>query len=97
MAANTKIEWTDATWNPVTGCTRVSEGCRNCYAERLTATRLAQRPKCGGRPYTLIKPTRSVVARHRRMLHLRHPKGGDPAEWPADLRVREFPAGREGP
>ena len=35
MGANTKIEWTDATWNPVTGCTHVSEGCRNCYAERV--------------------------------------------------------------
>ena len=31
----TKIEWTDATWNPVTGCTKVSAGCKNCYAERL--------------------------------------------------------------
>src|SRR5258708_30230851 len=31
----TKIEWTDATWNPVTGCTKVSQGCKNCYAERL--------------------------------------------------------------
>lgn len=30
----TTIEWTDETWNPVTGCTKVSEGCRNCYAER---------------------------------------------------------------
>ena len=30
----TKIEWTDETWNPVRGCSRVSEGCRNCYAER---------------------------------------------------------------
>lgn len=30
-----KIEWTDETWNPVTGCSKVSEGCRNCYAERL--------------------------------------------------------------
>jgi protein gp37 len=29
------IEWTDATWNPVTGCTKVSPGCKNCYAERL--------------------------------------------------------------
>lgn len=31
---STSIEWTDETWNPVTGCTRVSEGCRNCYMER---------------------------------------------------------------
>ncbi|KKL19936.1 hypothetical protein LCGC14_2460460, partial [marine sediment metagenome] len=32
----TKIEWTDETWNPVTGCTKVSEGCKFCYAERLS-------------------------------------------------------------
>lgn len=32
--AKSKIEWTDRTWNPITGCTKVSEGCRNCYAER---------------------------------------------------------------
>ena len=32
-----KIEWTDETWNPVRGCSRVSEGCRNCYAERMAA------------------------------------------------------------
>lgn len=30
---NSKIEWTDKTWNPVTGCTKVSQGCKNCYAE----------------------------------------------------------------
>ena len=35
----TKIEWTDKTWNPVTGCTKCSEGCKNCYAE-LMARRL---------------------------------------------------------
>src|SRR5205823_6015112 len=35
MAANSTIEWTEATWNPVTGCTKVSAGCKNCYAERL--------------------------------------------------------------
>lgn len=40
MSANSHIEWTQMTWNPVRGCTRVSEGCRNCYAERL-ATRFA--------------------------------------------------------
>ena len=33
MAATSKIEWTDATWNPVRGCTKVSPGCKNCYAE----------------------------------------------------------------
>ncbi len=33
--ANTKIEWTESTWNPVTGCTKISEGCLNCYAERM--------------------------------------------------------------
>lgn len=33
----TSIEWTDRTWNPVRGCSRVSEGCRNCYAERIAA------------------------------------------------------------
>lgn len=33
----TKIEWTDRTWNPVRGCSRVSEGCRNCYAEKMAA------------------------------------------------------------
>ncbi len=30
----TKIEWTDKVWNPVTGCSKVSAGCKNCYAER---------------------------------------------------------------
>jgi protein gp37 len=36
MAASSGIEWTDATWNPVTGCTKISPGCKFCYAERLT-------------------------------------------------------------
>jgi len=36
MADRSQIEWTDATWNPVTGCTQVSPGCDHCYAERIT-------------------------------------------------------------
>lgn len=32
MASNTKIEWTESTWNPVTGCSKISSGCKNCYA-----------------------------------------------------------------
>ncbi|MGH6662020.1 MAG: DUF5131 family protein [Rhodospirillales bacterium] len=35
MSDNTAIEWTDATWNPVTGCTKISAGCDHCYAERF--------------------------------------------------------------
>ncbi len=35
MASQTSIEWTNATWNPVTGCTKISDGCDNCYAERF--------------------------------------------------------------
>src|SRR5947208_13984289 len=35
MGDNSAIEWTDATWNPVTGCTKVSPGCKHCYGERL--------------------------------------------------------------
>lgn len=35
MAMHTDIEWTDATWNPVRGCTKISPGCKNCYAERF--------------------------------------------------------------
>jgi len=36
MADSSSIEWTDATWNPVTGCTKITAGCDNCYAERFS-------------------------------------------------------------
>lgn len=50
--ANTNIEWTQKAWNPIRGCSRVSEGCRNCYAERQAAR------FCGpGMPYEgLVRP-----------------------------------------
>jgi len=41
MATLTTIEWTEATWNPVTGCTKVSQGCKHCYAERMAKRLLA--------------------------------------------------------
>ena len=47
MAENSAIEWTDATWNPVTGCTKITRGCDNCYAERL-AERFRGKP---GHPF----------------------------------------------
>lgn len=46
MGDKSKIEWTDATWNPIRGCSRVSDGCRNCYAETV-----ANRFKGPGQPY----------------------------------------------
>lgn len=45
MGQNSKIEWTEATWNPVTGCDKVSQGCKHCYAERM-----AKRLKKMGNP-----------------------------------------------
>lgn len=42
MSDSTAIEWTDSTWNPVTGCTKVSAGCDNCYAHRLAHRLLAE-------------------------------------------------------
>lgn len=69
MAGKSKIEWTESTWNPVTGCTKISEGCLNCYAERMSkrlnamgqkkyknAFRVTVHPKCLEEPLTWKKP-----------------------------------------
>ena len=45
MGSNSSIEWTESTWNPVTGCTKISPGCKHCYAERM-----AKRLKAMGQP-----------------------------------------------
>jgi protein gp37 len=50
MADHSAIEWTEATWNPVTGCTRVSPGCDHCYIERTIPFRLEKRSFTG--PHT---------------------------------------------
>jgi protein gp37 len=63
MADKTRIEWTDATWNPVTGCTKVSPGCKHCYAERTWARLSARatidpelsRNRYTGRPFTDVR------------------------------------------
>lgn len=44
MADHTNIEWTEATWNPITGCSVKSPGCTNCYAMKLAGTRLQHHP-----------------------------------------------------
>lgn len=65
MGANSAIEWTSATWNPVTGCTKVSPGCAHCYAEAITL-----RFNTGG-PYL---PGLSTVRTHPERLRL-------PSSW----------------
>lgn len=55
MADGSKIEWTDATWNPITGCSVLSPGCTNCYAMRLAGTRLRDHPSRSG----LTKPSKA--------------------------------------
>ena len=69
----TKIEWTDATWNPVTGCTKVSLGCKNCYAERMSS-RLAGRY---GYP----------EAPHEFDVTLHHDRLGQPLRWKKPRRI----------
>ena len=69
---STKIEWTESTWNPVTGCTKISAGCANCYAERM-ATRL----QAMGQPNYR---NGFKVASHQHVLDL-------PLSWKAPRRV----------
>lgn len=72
MADTSHIEWTDATWNPVTGCTKISPGCKNCYAERL-----AHRLQLMGQPNYR---NGFKVTLHPHMLDL-------PLRWKAPRRV----------
>ena len=59
MATNSSIEWTEATWNPVVGCTVLSPGCTNCYAMRMAARLEAM----GQAKYTGV--TRKTGGRHK--------------------------------
>lgn len=70
--AETKIEWATHTWNPVSGCTKISTGCKNCYAERMSK-RLAGR--CG---YPADEPFRVTL----------HPeKLGEPLKWKKPRKI----------
>ena len=71
MSDKSAIEWTDATWNPVTGCTKVSPGCAHCYAETMTL-----RFKRGG-PFL---PGKTTIRLHPERLD-------QPAKWRSPRRV----------
>ncbi len=64
---STGIEWTDETWNPVTGCSKVSPGCAHCYAETLALTRLAGKAGYPGLPWTPENAAANVVLRPDRL------------------------------
>lgn len=55
MSDKTGIEWTDATWNPVTGCAKVSQGCKHCYAEREWPRMTRLVPAYAGRDFTDVR------------------------------------------
>jgi protein gp37 len=69
-----KIEWTDVVWNPVVGCSKVSDGCKNCYAERMTA-----RFRKDYLPWTLQNAAHNVV--------LRPAKLNEPRYWKKPRRI----------
>jgi protein gp37 len=72
MSANSKIEWTDSTWNPVRGCTKVSPGCKHCYAETLAERFRGVR----GHPFEFGFDLRLVPE-----------KLGDPIRWSTPRRI----------
>jgi protein gp37 len=73
----TSIEWTDVTWNPITGCTKVSPGCKNCYAERIADRFFAKQypPNLDGSPRKFTD-----VRLHKERL-------GEPLHWKRPRRV----------
>ena len=54
MTSKSKIEWTEQTWNPVTGCTKISAGCKHCYAESLSKRLRAMGTPGYGQPFTTV-------------------------------------------
>jgi protein gp37 len=83
MATNSSIEWTEATWNPVVGCTVLSPGCTNCYAMRMAARLEAM----GQAKYTGV--TRKTGGRHKwnGRINLDHASLDLPKKWKAGRTI----------
>jgi protein gp37 len=88
MGAKTGIEWTDATWNPLRGCSRVSEGCRNCYAEKV-----AYRFSGAGRPYEGLAVLRNGHASWTGKVEFVEKHLPDPLKW-GPVRIHEPKCGK---
>lgn len=76
MTATTSIEWTEVTWNPVRGCSRISPGCERCYAERL-----AHRFSGPGQPYEALTRTSRTGPRWTGRLRLVDDAIDAPLRW----------------
>ena len=76
MSRTTSIEWTQTTWNPVRGCTRVSPGCQHCYAERM-----AHRFSGAGMPYEGLTRSSSTGPRWTGKVKLVHDLLREPLRW----------------
>jgi protein gp37 len=82
MGATTGISWTDATWNPIRGCSRVSEGCRHCYAEML-----AGRFSGPGQPYEGLAKKVGGEARWTGEVRFIEKHLEDPLRWRKPRRI----------
>lgn len=82
MADKTGIEWTDATWNPLRGCSRVSEGCRHCYAETIAA-----RFSGPGQPYHGIADPSRTGSKWTGQVKLVETALGQPLRWKKPRRI----------
>jgi len=77
MSDGTKIQWADASWNPITGCTKVSQGCKNCYAAELHDQRHKAYLNGAKLPEQYAKPFETVQLHPERLempLHWRKPR-----------------------
>lgn len=83
MSDHTHIEWADATWNPVTGCTLVDEGCRNCYAADLAGSRLKHHPSRAG----LVRATAGGAPKWTGEVRLNEGWLDQPTRWRRPRRI----------
>ena len=87
MGTKTEIAWTESTWNPVRGCSRVSPGCENCYAESVAARFSGIDPKGRRLPYYGLAEMTDKGPRWTREVRMVPEHLGDPVRWKRPRRV----------
>jgi protein gp37 len=94
MAINSSIEWTESTWNPLSGCTKISPGCKHCYAERmaLRLQAMGQRNYANGFELTLHEDALELPLRWKKPQTIFVNSMSDMfhADVPAEFIIRAF-------